>query len=294
MKKTISALLLAVLSLTGGAGQALHAQGTAAVVQQGDTAPGIDQTIFTASGLPAVNNSMRVAFRGTITGQSPDITALLLGYTSGIWANDGTGLQLAVMAGWDAPGTDGAVFWSFSDPVINNNCSVAFVGTLQSGVGDVVTQPVNNSIGIWSSYGPYADAAGNTQLVARQGDQAPGMATAVVFSTFNQIVLPDQGGSGNLGGVAFLATVVGNGIFSTNNQGIWAVDTNGVLQLIVCKGGRYHGKTITGLAFLTSATNETGQTRSFIQSTGDLVIKCTFSDSTWGIFRVVFPTQQSS
>jgi hypothetical protein len=161
---------------------------------------------------------------------------------------------------------------------------VAFLGTLKAGVGDVVivptTQnPVNNSIGIWSTDG------GTLHLVARQGQQAPGVSnpSPVLFSSFSQFVLPDQGG------VVFVANLVGNGIFTTTNQGVWAVDTAGHLQKIICKGDDFNGKPITTLTLLTSPGLEGGQTRSFAQNTGDLLIKCTFSDLSWGVMRVVFP-----
>ena len=203
---------------------------------------------------------------------------------SGIWADDANGIrQLVVRTGTIAPGTVADVFASLSDPVYNSNNAVAFTGTLKIGVGDVVTLPVNNSVGIWSNDG------GTLHMVARQGQQAPGLASGAVFASFGQFVLPDQGGASNMGGVVLLANVSGKGVVSASNQGIWAVDTSGKLQLVLRTGGSLNGKVITGLAFLTSATQEAGQTRSYSQSTGDLLVKCTFSDGSWKFVQVVFP-----
>ena len=283
MKETLIAVLIVVLGFVTGTYETLQAQLTLPLVKQGDPAPGfIDFTVFSTSGVPAINDSLFTAFHASVIGLNPTATAAIGINNSGIWASNAAGLQLVVQAGSTAPGTTGAVFSTFSDPVYNNANAVAFQGTLRAGIGDVVTvptaaNPVNNSIGIWSTYG------GVLQLVARQGQQAPGMAAPVLFSSFSQFVLPDQGG------VAFLANLIGTGIFPTNNQGIWAVNTAGVLQLIMTKGSRVNGKTITALSFLTTVAAEGGQKRDYAQNSGDLLIKCTFSDTTWGIVRVVFP-----
>ncbi len=49
------------------------------------------------------------------------------------------------------------------------------------------------------------------------------------------------------------------------------------------------GKVITKLSFLPMAAGVSGQTRNFNQSTGDLLYKATFADSSTGIYKVVFP-----
>lgn len=290
MKDRFSPVLLAVSSLAAWTFGTLQAQQTNPLTQEFDPAPGVDGALFSStSGPPAMNESLLVAFRAFIMGSDSASSSAIGANNSGIWADDGSGIQLVVQAGSPDPYT-GALFSSFSEPVYNNNNAVAFIGTLREDVtlGVVAfptTQyPVVNTIGIWSTDG------GSLHLVVRQGDTAPGynMTSPVLFSSFSQFVLPDQGG------VAFLANVVGNTIFSTNNQGIWAVDTSGNLQLIMQKGGKINGKTITALSFLTTANAEAGQRRYYAQTTGDLMIKCTFSDSTWAIVRVVFPSVVSS
>jgi len=55
------------------------------------------------------------------------------------------------------------------------------------------------------------------------------------------------------------------------------------------EGNTLNGKTITALTFLAAIDSEAGQTRSFAQSTGDLLYKATFADGSWGIYKVVFP-----
>jgi hypothetical protein len=56
--------------------------------------------------------------------------------------------------------------------------------------------------------------------------------------------------------------------------------------------GTFHpvtGKLITALSVLPILPYDGGQTRSFNQSTGDIVYRATFKDGTSGIFLVTFP-----
>jgi hypothetical protein len=133
-------------------------------------------------------------------------------------------------------------------------------------------------------------------MIAQQAQQAPGCPAGAVFSSFGELAMPDQGGAVFIAGLA--NTPTGNPpttksgpITTANNQGIWAVNTAGALQLVVQKG-TFHpvtGKLITALCFLPVAPYVTGQTRSFDQATGDIVYRATFKDGTSGVFVVTFP-----
>ncbi len=144
------------------------------------------------------------------------------------------------------------------------------------------------ALGLWST-----DA--NTQTLAKVaivGDAAPGCPAGAKFATFPELALADQGGPSNMGGVIFLATLTANAtaaVTATNNTGIWAVDSNGDLQLIVRTGDSLDGKTITTLSFLPVTTVVNGQGRSYSQERGDLVFLATFSDKSTAIYNVVFP-----
>jgi len=248
------------------------------VLSKFDPADGILNAIFSNSGTPAMNNNLGLAFQATVTGTGSSTGDYTTGNNSGIWADDNSGTrQLVVQIGTEAPGIPGALFSVLSDPVYNNNNAVAFLGTLKIGTGDTVSTPVNNSIGIWSNDG------GTLHLVVRQAQSAPGCPNGEVFSSFSQFVLPDQGG------VVLLGNLTSGFATTANNQGIWAVDKFGVLKLIVRKGDTLDGKTIQTLTFLSSVNQELGQTRSFAQSNGNLLYKVTFTDSSWGIYKVVFP-----
>jgi len=81
----------------------------------------------------------------------------------------------------------------------------------------------------------------------------------------------------------------GTGINALNNQGIWAVDTSGNLDLVVRTGAVASGKTIQSLSFLAQPALEGGQTRSYAQSTGDILYKATFTGGSWGVYQVILP-----
>jgi hypothetical protein len=67
------------------------------------------------------------------------------------------------------------------------------------------------------------------------------------------------------------------------------VDRTNTLQLVVRTGDVIDGKTITALNFLPNVQYVGGQSRSFVQSTGDLVYLATFADKSTAIFNVIFP-----
>ncbi len=244
--------------------------------------PSLPGLTYTAFGNPALNSHGHTAFVATVAG-----TGVTRANSSGIFADEGSVPKVCVArTGMAAPGVNGASFAALYDPVYNNNDLVAFVATL-TGIGVTKT----TSVGIWSDY-----PNGFLSMVAQEGQQAPGCAAGAVFTSFTEIALPDQGGVvflGNLGNAPVGTPPVTNigPITTANNQGIWAVDTTGALQLVVQKGTVHPvtQKLITALNFLPSAAYDTGQTRSFEQGTGDIVYRASFKDGSLGIFTVTFP-----
>ena len=194
----------------------------------------------------------------------------------------GGGELIARTGTGSAPGTT-ATFAAFTDPIYNDNEVMAFQATLTVGSGQATA--TTNS-GIW------CDSGEPLTLIAQTGvTPAPGCPAGATFSAFNELVLPNQGGSTNQGGVIFLATLNTNaaaGVTSSNNLGIWAVDNTGTLQLVVRTGDIVNNKTVTGIAFLPAETIVNSQSRSFAQANGDLVYLATFSDKSTAIINVVF------
>jgi hypothetical protein len=94
------------------------------------------------------------------------------------------------------------------------------------------------------------------QLIAREGDAAPGTPSSVVFGQFdaNSYVL-----NGN-GQIAFLGRLTGTDVTTANDVGIWATDLTGALKLIAREGDQFEVgpgdvRTIRELMFFTGTGN---------------------------------------
>jgi uncharacterized repeat protein (TIGR03803 family) len=236
-----------------------------------DDATGIDGAKFECFGLPIINSNGHVAFLAEVSG-----TGVTNACNSGIWADDGTGArQLVVRTGSAAPGTSGAVFSRLNDPVYNNIEAVAFTARLRSGD---TNGP--NDRGIWSNDG------GSLQLIARENDPAPGCPKGVIFSAFQQIAIPDQGG------VVFHAKVEGSGVTRWNRFGIWSKRSDGELRLVLRQGDKHPetDKVIKSLVVLKPDISTVGgQSRSVAQATGELAYFAAFDDGSAGIFKMILP-----
>jgi hypothetical protein len=233
------------------------------------TIDGSTGATFASFGNPAINATDDTAFQAILSG-----TGVTSTNNSGIWGDNAQSVrQLIARTGDTAPGTT-ATFTGFSDPVFNTHEAVAFRGTLKVATGQATS---SSNEGIWSS------DTGQLSLVVQKAGSAPGCPTGASFSGFTELVLPDQGG------VVFLAqlsTSTPAAVTDKNNVGIWAVDSNHELQLLVRTGDVIGGKTITKLAFLPALNYVSGQNRSFDQTDGEIAYLATFSDNTTEIFEI--------
>jgi hypothetical protein len=144
----------------------------------------------------------------------------------GIWAVRGSGLAIVARAGRQAPGTPTGTNFAYSffggsdlQPQLNNAGQIAFTSRLSSSLGDN---------GIW------ADSPGGLALVVRNGNQAPGTPPGVTFNFFLGLGFNDAGQS------AFSASLLGNGVDSTNNFGVWSAGS-GSLSLLARMGDHAPG-----------------------------------------------------
>ena len=204
------------------------------VARQGDVAPGVDFGVRFAGGTLSafapfsISNSGHIAFQANLEGASVNDSNDV-----GIWSNASGLLELKARTGDQVPGDlPGVVFNSFAvdsaNPVAesqksfsqNEDGRIAFWATL---AGNGIDQ--SNDVSIWS------ERSGSLELIARRGDQAPGLPDGVSFQSFS----PNVHLNGE-GATAFVATVVGDGVDFTNNRGIWVQDVTGDTQLVVRKG----------------------------------------------------------
>ena len=128
-----------------------------------------------------------------------------------------------------APGIGGGVTISsldFNHFNLGNTGAVA-VGVNLAGTGVVTSN--NTALYLGSR-------TNNLQLIARKGMAAPGCPAGVYFSVLNN---SSSGSDPVIFGnnrVAFSGILAGTGVTSGNNRGLWATDTNGVLQLVFRTG----------------------------------------------------------
>jgi len=202
------------------------------VFQGGDPAPGTPAH-FASAGFPQfrirTNRFGHVAF---VHGTWEGVAELQYG---GVWLDRGNGPE-SVAVGRRIEDTEpGFRFWHYFDHVtLNDSGDVGFIAQLQGGDVDL-----SNDGSIW------VGDTESVQLVAREGNQAPGTELGVVFDS-----LPGRRAgtpAANLddtdpvrisagGQLAFRALVGGTGVNLTNRSGLWATAANGALFLVAREG----------------------------------------------------------
>ena len=117
--------------------------------------------------------------------------------------------------------------------------------------------------------------------MASTGSPAPGTSSSVNFSDLWRPTLNDPGQ------LAFRATLVGTGVNSSNNLGIWATDQaapcillSAQAQLEVIPGVF---RTISDLGFAADTGNSDGRASAF-NSLGELIFWARFTNGTQGVF----------
>lgn len=152
---------------------------------------------FTGVYSPAINDSGTVALRAKFAGTG--ITSL---NDTGIFLHKTSSVLLA-REGDAAQGTS-ATFAGFGDPVINSDNEVAFSATLQR--DEAATTKLNDQ-GIWTNLD------GSLALAIREGDQAPGLPSGVLFKKISWIHLGKDGLYVGAYAAAADGTVKANGIW---------------------------------------------------------------------------------
>jgi hypothetical protein len=205
--------------------QVLYGQmpGGTEIARQGITvAPGFAGGLYaTVASGQATNDTGQVAFVGSVSGGDATVASDL-----GLFAGAAGNLKLVAREGVAAPTATGTtpVFSTFFDKRINTSGQVGFAAGL-SGAG--VTATNDRTIYVWTSG---EGGAGTLALAAQTGSPAPGTPLNVNFSQIDDI--PDFN---DLGEVAFRGQLIGDGVITSNNSGIWA-GTPGDVQLVMRAG----------------------------------------------------------
>jgi hypothetical protein len=248
-----------------------QAGNVALVARMGDPAPGTPPgVIFGAPfGSHGFNNAGKIAIEGFLAGNVDDTN------DEGLWSNVSGSLALVARKGSQAAGAPvGVNYGTFTNsgwPVLNDAGQIAFITEL-AGTGVNST----NDKGIWLGK-PNALA-----LVARRGDPAPGTLSGVHFSDLDYPAL------NSAGQLAFHSGLSGNGVSSANNQGIWATDPTGMLQLIARAGDQLEVapgdfRTLSDINFSSASGNSDGRPSGF-NNLGQLAFWAKFTDGSQGVF----------
>lgn len=193
------------------------ANGLSLVARSGDAAPGGSLGgAFSTINNPVINAAGRALIRAEVT------TPL---YVDGLWSNRSGTLAPIAMRGEHAPGTtNGVNFQEFFEDgmAINASGHVAFAAKLTLNDG---SYSQNQDNGVWT------DSSGSLELIARNGDSAPGAPDGKTFFNLNGPVLSD---SGRAVFVAWLAPYLGA------PKGIWSKDS-GPVTLVALEGNQAPG-----------------------------------------------------
>lgn len=269
--------------------------GLSLLLRGGDAAAGIPGATFISfPAIPTINNAGDTAFLAfyhpandavavdsAVALESPE--ALLSSSTTdqaihmGMWLRTSSGeLQSLFKLGDPAPGIAGeARFVDVFDPVMNGAGRIAIVAAV-----DGATVTPTSEVGLWSS-GLSAD--GSLELVARQGDAAPG-GTGTIFGVFLE---PSMNSAGQ---TAFMATGYDLAVPPGMSQsvGIWGEDRSGALRLVVESGQWLEVapgdlRQLASVSFTSETGGEDGKPRGF-NDDGLVTFHATFVDGSSGIF----------
>ncbi|MCI0335644.1 MAG: hypothetical protein L0228_20740 [Planctomycetes bacterium] len=219
------------------------------VAREGSHAPGTGSSFYFSNlATPVLNDSGQTAFYGIVR---EDTVGPIY---SGAWTGHAGAVRLVAVDGSQAPGTpSGVTFFGLINGRVLMNAAghTAFSSFVR---GSTVNE--TNDIGIWS------DSSGSLELVAREGAQAPGIASGVQFNRLSQAVLNDAGE------IAFAASTTDAGTQSTLD-GIWS-GTSGNLRLVTREGNQAPGTSsgVNYLAFTEPVLNGAGQTAFYALLTG--------------------------
>lgn len=185
----------------GQVGQAAAQVRYFTVALSGQPAPGTSAGVsYSILSVPVLNDAGQAAYGAKLVGSS-----VTDANDDAIYAGPYAAPQLVARAGDAAPGTAAGVnYRAFDSPALNDSGQAAYRAFL---TGSGVT-----TANEWAIYGGPLAAP---QLVAREGDAAPGTPAGVHYAFFDPPVLND------VGQAAYFADLAGSGVTFANNEAIY-------------------------------------------------------------------------
>jgi hypothetical protein len=257
----------------------------ALAAQTGSTAPGTGSPTIRFSVMddsPGFNDAGQVAFRSSLVGEGAEVTP---SNNYGIWAGAPGSVELIARSGSPSPLAGVNFATPEPNPRINSSGQVVFLTTV---TGSAVTA-ANNRI-LWLT-----SPAGDAEVLARRGTQAPGTSGGVNFNQFE--VVPAVINAA--GQVAFTATLVlGGSVTNANDRGLWA-GSPGNLSLVAREGDMIDVdpgagevlKTISSFSFANGYifNTPTESASAAFNDAGQIAWQAQFTDATRAILLTTLP-----
>ena len=187
-------------------------------------------------------------------------------------------LVLQVREGDSAVGITGGTFKDFYTLMVGSgDYEFAFMADVR---GSGITGA--NDLGIWAKH-----STSGMQLIAREGSEAPGVAGSR-FQNFNQMALPAEGQP-----IINSTLAIGfGGVTSTNDNGLWVMNSSGSLKLAVREGDTFtvggSTRTVSTIQSLGSGNSNAIGSRIFTND-GFMKILLGFTDGTQAYVQVSVP-----
>jgi hypothetical protein len=229
---------------------------------------------FTSFGLPSVNPSNQIVFLGSLA-IGADMTKA---NARGIFADlESDGTCSSIVRAGDAAIPSGSTFSLLKDPVLAADGGLAFPATLKGKtVKGLATQT------LW-----WKPPGGELTLLAQGGASTVPVADlpGAQWKSFPSLAI-----AANRGPI-FTGTLVPGkgGVTKATSSGLWAVDFEGNLRLLVQSGvTQVDGKTVKSFTLLNSNVGSQGSTRSF-NDNAQVVWRATFEDKSQAIVTTEIP-----
>lgn len=221
----------------------------------------------------AVFNKIKTVTKDTTDPSTGIITKTIVSVSGSIYRWDGTTLETIQTIGTVLPNTTTTLkVASLGSPVVGSK--ILYPAKLAL-VKNLITS-ANNSVLVC-----------NNSIVARSGDIAPGSNNGVFKAFTNSVITNTDRIVISASLVAPLAGSNKAGVSLSNDTGIWAVDSNHELKLILREGTTLNNKIIKSINGFTLVTGSNGVSRSAV---GDYIaVKVVFKDLSQSIVKVKIP-----
>jgi len=175
------------------------------------------------------------------------------------------------------PGLNTLTYTGFSDPLVNSNAGIGFIGTLK-GTG---VKPADSKV---LFFGPFGGTYKNIARLGKPATDSAGDPDTALWSSFTSIALSEGTG----GAPIFVAKLSGAGVNGKNSLGIWGVDSTGAVRRLLRTGDVLGTQTVASFNLLKALPTVFTAARSF-NNAGAVAVQVTFTDKTQALLKIGLP-----